>query len=311
MKIDKLFIHPIKSILPISVSSATITPNGLQHDRTFMLIRVEPEDGKIVNLTVKDNPELCLFQPSFSADLTSLHITHKLAPSCVPLTIPLTPTFPADTKTFPIDICDTSTTGYDMGPEASLFFSTHLNYPVHLLHIGPSHRSTISSVTPSPQHPQGISFADVAPILLATDVSLKDVSDRAGENFDITKFRPNIYADTTGAGIDAYDEELWAEVEIGANGEGNEAVRLDMTFNTPRCTSINVDYATGKTMPPEKQVYKKLMKDRRINPEHPFSPCFGKYAFCKQFGQVIRVGDEIRVTKRNQERYVPPVYSES
>ncbi|RPB13645.1 hypothetical protein P167DRAFT_534980 [Morchella conica CCBAS932] len=310
MKIDKLFIHPIKSILPIPVSSATITPNGLQHDRTFMLIRVDPEDGKVVNLTVKDNPELCLFQPSLSDDLTSLHVTHKSTPSCTPITIPLTPTFAAGTKTYPISICDTSTTGYDMGPEASLFFSTYLKYPAHLVHIGPSHRSTIPTITPSPQHPQGISFADVAPILLATDVSLKDVSNRAGEDFDITKFRPNIYVDTTSSGVDAYDEELWAEVEVRKDGGSGEAVRLDMTFNTPRCTSINVDYATGKAMPPEKQVYKKLMKDRRINPEHPFSPCFGKYGFCEQFGQTINVGDEIKVTKRNQERHVS-VHQES
>lgn len=98
--------------------------------------------------------------------------------------------------------------------------------------------------------------------------------------------------DTTSSGVDAYDEELWAEVEVRKDGGSGEAVRLDMTFNTPRCTSINVDYATGKAMPPEKQVYKKLMKDRRINPEHPFSPCFGKYGFCEQFGKYYLRGQE-------------------
>lgn len=88
-------------------------------------------------------------------------------------------------------------------------------------------------------------------------------------------------------GMDAYDEEFWAEVEIHSKDghEGVEVVKLEMTFNTARCQSINVDYKTGKQMPPEKQIYKKMTKDRRINPLLPYKPCFGKYAFCKQFGR--------------------------
>lgn len=181
-----------------------------------------------------------------------------------------------------------------MGPEVALFFSTHLGYPVHLVHVGTGHRSTMDLLTPKPApdpYPQRIAFADAAPILLTTQASLADVSSRqgGGESFDMTKFRPNISVDTSDADVDPYDEEFWAEVEVVPNikdGEDQrEVLKLEMTMNTVRCQSINVDYGTGKQMPPEKQIYKKLMKDRRVNPLLPYRPCFGKYGFCKQFGK--------------------------
>lgn len=164
-----------------------------------------------------------------------------------------------------------------MGATAALFFSTHLGYPTRLVYIGTGRRSTHPGLTP-PGHQQHITFADAAPLLLTTRASLDDITVRHGSAFDVTKFRPNIFV-TTPPGAAAYDEEFWAQVEVGST------VVLEMTFNTVRCQSLNVDYDTGKLAPPEAQIYKKMTKDRRINPMFPYRPCFGRYAFSSQFGR--------------------------
>lgn len=184
-----------------------------------------------------------------------------------------------------------------MGEEAATFFSKYLGYTTRLLCIGvDSYRDTNPILTP-PGHLQKIAYPDAAPIMLSTSSSLDNISSRLddGDEMDITKFRPNIHISTPGA--DAFDEEFWVEVDIGGT-------HLDCSMNTVRCQSINVDYATGEYAPPQKQVYKRMMADRRVNPLLKFKPCFGKYAFCGQEGSTIRLGDPVVVKRRNVERYV-------
>ncbi len=237
--------------------------------------------------------------------------------------MPFNPHLPTDTRKYPIEIFETRTTGLDMGDEPASYFSKHLNLPnIRLLYIGANNtRDPFPAVTPSvgsalsalgvtqkPKHPQKISYADMAPILITTTSSLQDVSSRlpceegGGRpgKMDITKFRPNIHIQTPES-TEPYEEEFWNSVRIGGNH-----IDMKCTYNTARCISLNVDYRTGTYhKEPEKQVYKLLLKDRRINPLYSFKPCFGKYAFCEQMGAVVRVGDRVEVTGRNGERHVP------
>lgn len=61
--------------------------------------------------------------------------------------------------------------------------------------------------------------------------------------------------------------------------------------------SLNVDFNTGGLLPPDRQLYKLLTKDRRVNKKFPAKPCFGKYAFAEPMGAVIKVGDSVEVTE--------------
>ncbi|KAE8145149.1 MOSC domain-containing protein [Aspergillus avenaceus] len=143
-----------------------------------------------------------------------------------------------------------------------------------------------------------ITFADTAPYMLVSETSVEEVSSRlAGdEEMDLTKFRPNIVV--TGAKA-AYEEDFWAELLVGGGA------RLLMTANCIRCQSVNVDYATGKMGRGESgSVFKKLMKDRRVDKGAKFSPVFGRYGFldqgCKDVP--ICVGDEVHVSRIVEER---------
>jgi len=164
---------------------------------------------------------------------------------------------------------------------------------------------------------EGITFADVAAYLVITEESLHDVSSRlpASERpMEITKFRPNI---VLSGSPEAYDEDFWGGIRISSphttdhdnNTDGNNsnarATNIILTQNCARCVSLNVDYETGKIGTGESgKVLKKLMKDRRVDAGTKWSPIFGRYGFLEggAEGKIISVGDEVEVTKRNEER---------
>lgn len=150
-------------------------------------------------------------------------------------------------------------------------------------------------------HEDRITFADCAPFLVISETSVDDVSARleGDEYMDRTKFRPNIVI--SGA-QSAFEEDYWTEVVFG-----EKRVRLLLTGNCVRCQSLNVDYQTGRMGTGEAgSVLKKLMKDRRVDKGARFSPVFGRYSFLEKGfdGVVLRVGDEVEVAGRGEERSV-------
>jgi glycine hydroxymethyltransferase len=156
-------------------------------------------------------------------------------------------------------------------------------------------------------HQTRISFADCAPFLVISQASIDDVSARLpeGEEMDHTKFRPNIVV----SGADsAFEEDFWTELVVGPT-----KARLLLTGNCVRCQSLNVDYETGSMAEGETgMVLKKLMKDRRVDRGAKFSPVFGRYSFLHWtgHGDIIRVGDEVGVVARSNERTVTGMESD-
>ncbi|KAH7124901.1 hypothetical protein B0J13DRAFT_589016 [Dactylonectria estremocensis] len=149
-----------------------------------------------------------------------------------------------------------------------------------------------------------ITFADLAAYLIISKTSYQDVNNRLpnDEELDITKFRANIVV--SGA-TKAYDEDFWAELRI------RKGITMKMTQNCARCSSLNVDYVTGRPGKTEAgKVLKKLSKDRRVDPGMKWSPIFGRYGFLTSTpdaaggGVVIKVGDEVEVMRHNSERTI-------
>ncbi|KAK1773176.1 hypothetical protein QBC45DRAFT_428332 [Copromyces sp. CBS 386.78] len=200
-----------------------------------------------------------------------------------------------------------------------------------------------------------ITFTDVAPLLITSESSLSNLSARllapeststSTESTESTtestthppqvpmyKMRPNLVLD--GEGEEAWAEDYWGELVVTSTSSSftptdsststssskKTKTKLHLTGNCARCTSLNVDYDTGKPAKGEMgTVLKKLMKDRRVDPGMKWSPVFGRYAFVGESvgeGQGeeqeqeeeerevwISVGDEVQVTRRNEERTV-------
>ena len=151
-----------------------------------------------------------------------------------------------------------------------------------------------------------ITFADVAPYMLVSEASVDDLSGRfqGDVQMDVTKFRPNIVV----SGVEKpFEEDFWAELSVG-----DGPARLLLTANCIRCSSINVDYDTGKMGTGEAgTALKKLMKDRRVDRGAKWNPVFGRYTFLDPGSENMRIhrGDAVTVMRRAAEREICGEYS--
>lgn len=246
------------------------------------------------------------------------------------LEIPLEPAIEG-LATVSIDMHGSPTEAYMMDEKTNRFFSDCVGYETILTYLGPHRRKVLGNIAPKAATEaagssaqswlgsmaralpsmmgmaakeegadQGITFADIAPYLVVTEESLKDVSRRLqdGLEMDVTKFRPNIVVE--GAG-DAWDEDFWGGITI--TGQDNEKTEIELTSNCARCVSVNVDYDTGRPAKgDEGSVLKKLMVDRRVDRGTKWSPVFGRYGFLRGEERCLKIGDEVIVSKRNEER---------
>ncbi|KAK4232194.1 hypothetical protein QBC38DRAFT_406401 [Podospora fimiseda] len=327
MRITSLHLYPIKALRGISLQQAQITPKGIKHDRTFILYEVRSQSSSepptLKKMQLDSHPKCALFQQQIDHSTHSIKVIHL--PSNSTLTIPLEPDISTLTK-IQTDLHGSTTQAYSMADPYDSWFSAHFNIPVKFIYIGDGKRPVLGKTLPplpplstapenkgwfsyltgsssntKPNDGPYITFTDVAPLLITSESSLKDVSNRLPEEnrpMPMYKFRPNVVLD--GEGEQAWAEDYWAELTV------SHQHKLAMTGNCVRCISLNVDYETGKPAEGEMgTVLKKLMKDRRVDAGSKWSPVFGRYGFPLDEQEfIISVGGEVEVTKRNSDRTV-------
>lgn len=266
-------------------------------------------------------------------------VGHPDRDSVKELEIPLEPTDLEGLRVLEVDMYNSTSKAYDMGKKYSDWFSECFGFEVVLVYLGGNRRPVLGDIPPNAaakraaaesqsesknggglissitkalsyfgngppsagkddDDDEWITFADMAAYLVVSETSLGDVSSRLpeGETMDVTKFRPNIVL--SGA-PEAYEEDFWGEVTV------KDDIKFVLTANCARCVSINVDYDTGAPGRGESgSMLKKLVKDRRVDKGNKYSPIFGRYGFIDKGseGLHIGVGDEVVVSKRNEER---------
>lgn len=279
---------------------------------TTKLVYPDPDVADSGKVTVTFNP------PADTADGATTEPTW--------LDVPLQSTH-AGLAIVDVTMHSSATKGYNMGDPYNSWFSTCFGYDVILVDSGGNRREILGNVPPkaanksapaataknswlsniasavpfissAPGVDEGVMFADCAPFLIVTEQSWHNAQSRLPENetLDITKFRPNI---VVAGAAEEFEEDYWAELAIG------EKLKIVLTANCTRCTSLNVDYATGKVGVGEAgKVLKRLQSDRRVDPGAKYSPIFGRYGFLDKMpvGSRLKVGDEVTVVKRNAER---------
>ncbi|KAK4178012.1 hypothetical protein QBC36DRAFT_299731 [Triangularia setosa] len=335
MKITTLYVYPIKALRGIKLQSASVGPQGIAHDRAFMLFQVSEPDEELKKMQVDSHPQCALFEQQMLHETISVrhHGPEHQDHDDQALVIPLNPDI-ASLSRINVNLHGSApSSAYSMGAPYDDWFSARFGFPVKLVYIGDGKRAVLGNTLPPKQQQQQpraqpksgwlssltsyvtgkeeqgekpwITFTDVAPLLVTSEASLHDVSARLppDEPMPMYKFRPNIVVDGQGQG--AWAEDLWAELTV------EKKHKLLLTGNCVRCVSVNVDYETGKPAAGELgSVLKKLMKDRRVDAGSKWSPVFGRYGF-PAAGQAdqsenfeLRVGDEVEVTKRNTDRTV-------
>ncbi|KAH7355325.1 MOSC domain-containing protein [Rhexocercosporidium sp. MPI-PUGE-AT-0058] len=330
LKISQLWIYPIKSIRGCQVPTAMLTQEGFYLDRRFMLLKDHEETPqKLENMHITKYPSMCLFHPSIK-DNNTLVVTYrppagKSSGKANTLEIPFEPQSLDTLERVPVIMHSSPTTGYNMGERYNKWLSERFGFRVVLAYWGGNPRpvlgnlpgkpanqgrrsantitkvlSSIPVIGPMLEEDDGvIAFNDCAPYLVINESSVADVSTRLPSDveMDLTKFRANIVV----SGLaEAYSEDFWGELTFGDAGS-----KIILTGNCGRCKSLNVDYHTGESgTGRDGEVLKLLQKDRRVDPGVKYSPIFGRYGFVSKGdeGGVLRVGDEVIVSRKNEER---------
>ncbi|KAI8956263.1 MOSC domain-containing protein [Xylaria longipes] len=348
MQITELYIYPIKSLAPLSVARTRLRRESVEHDRRYMLLKVQP-DGEYKNIQIAGFPECALFHQRLDGNEIVVTYYVPSPPIFTPvvpeqhtaLRVPLSPKLEGR-DTVGVSLGGSVTTAYFMGDPYDAWFTACFGYKVKLVGLGDqgrevrAHRpsehhlwqqqqqqrggwlSSIAAYVPGVRDWAGkrddgseqLTFNEIAPFLVTSKASLRDVSNRLPEGLemDMRRFRPNIVVDENPQapekeGLKAWEEDFWAELSV-ARSTGEEH-RLALTANCGRCSSINIDYEMGRRSEGEPGiVLKKLMKDRRVDTGNRWSPIFGRYAFLapgESHGDddvvEIAVGDGVHVTK--------------
>ena len=290
-----------------------------------MLLKVgENPTCELKNMHVSDFASMCLFHPVIQGDKLSVEYRPPgMDKASHQLEVPLYPSLEKLEKVN-INMHHSPTRGYNMGEQYNKWFSERFGFKVIFAFWGENPRlvmgnrpGRLATEVPRPKSSAinllryipvigskllgtdaVIAFNDCAPYLIITEKSGEDASSRLpdGVSMDLTKFRANIVVQGSPT---AYDEDFWGELRFGTG------TSIILTANCARCNSLNVDYETGKSGTGKAgQFLKLLAKDRRVDPGTKYSPVFGRYGFVgkRDEGKLLKVGDEVVVSHRNEER---------
>lgn len=221
IRVKELLYYPIKSCMGISVQSLSIyTDTGIWVDRELMLVDAT---GKFISQ--RTHPQLCKVRVSPPNNRHELTIS---IPSHGELTIstrtPISSTVLVTVhKEGPFE-------AFDMGQEASDFFSSHLKENCRLV------KRKMNSRLCRDGHTR-LGFADGLPILVTSVESLELLNSKLTDQIDMNRFRPNIVLE----GCTPHEEDTLFAARFGKRGPVLSWQKL-----CERCSVPDVNQETGE-----------------------------------------------------------------
>ncbi|KOG38481.1 MOSC domain-containing protein [Streptomyces decoyicus] len=269
--VTELISYPVKGCAGTPAAAAELTPAGLPHDRSFLV--VGPEG---VFRSQRTDPRLAVVRPEVSTDGTQLTLN---APGLETLHLDI------DLGDGPSPRCEVEMFGdpyraVDQGDRAAEWLSEALGAASRLVRAAPEHDRVTDGLTPGTS-----GFADSSPVHVISLATFDDLNRRitaAGRSpVPMDRFRPNIVVD----GWDAPQTEDRARRVTVGGGE------LGFAKLAVRCAVTLVDQRTGGKAGPEP--LRTLASYRRV-PE-------GGVAFGSKFSVLgtgkVAVGDAFEVTE--------------
>lgn len=213
--VTEIIIYPVKSLAGISLQSAKVEPEGLQHDRRWAIV-----DSASAVLTAREYPELLQLQTKVNAN--GVQVTNPAGES---IEIPFDPTVndnqPTKNQVKPetLSIFKDSVDGCEIDALLNTFFSDYLGRSCRLMGTSPtSHRPVAARHGGKPGDYVG--FADSCPLLLTNTASLTELNTHITDKLKkeglaqneilMRQFRPNIVIQGSGP----YTEESWSQLQI-------------------------------------------------------------------------------------------------
>lgn len=221
-RITSLFYYPVKSLGGIAAKSAMAGERGFQHDRRWMI--VDESDNPI---TQRERPQMSLLRVKLLAG--GIEIFDRQRPS--------DRIFAADGDVR--EIIQTTIWGDSCraerftSPELSSWLSEKVGQKCGLAYA-PEDMTRLVDQRYSPIE-VNTAFSDGFPYLLANTASLAELNRRAGQDFEMERFRPNIVVE----GDAPFQEDQWKKIRIGS-------VVFHLAKPCARCVITTIDPSTGK-----------------------------------------------------------------
>lgn len=227
-KIVELHYYPVKGCAGTSVGDAVLTPAGLAHDRSFMVIS---EDGVFSSqLRV---PRMALIHPEISAGGERLTLRGpgvEVLHTDVDLT--------ADRRD--VELFGQPYRGIDQGDAVAGWLSEVLGAPSRLVRVPPEHDRVTKGQTPGTA-----GYADGQPLLITSLTSLdllnERIAQRGSEPLPMNRFRPNV---VVGGWDEPHIEDRARQINAGD-------AELGYAKLAGRCVVTTVDQESGTKVGPE------------------------------------------------------------
>ncbi|MFD9880599.1 MOSC domain-containing protein [Streptomyces alboflavus] len=226
--VAELSYYPVKGCAGTPAGEAVLTPAGLAHDRSFMVVS---EEG--VYRTQRRDPKLALIRPAVDADGTRLTLR---APGHDDVRVDVDTTGPRRD----VDLFGAAYTGIDQGDTVAAWLSDFLGTASRLVRVPPEHHRVTDGRIPGTS-----GYADSSALHLISratvDLLNEKLGERGAERLPMDRFRPNIVV----AGWDEpHTEDRAHHLTIGT-------AELGYTKPAIRCAVTLVDQDAGRRAGPE------------------------------------------------------------
>jgi uncharacterized protein len=265
LRVDSLFIHPVKSCRAVRVQAAELLSTGLRHDREFMVV-----DEHYSFITQRECPALARLAATVHDGVLSL---------CGDDGRVVEVSLDVGGADLEVEIWGDKVAATDCGGAAAGLLTNFTGSTARLVRMRDGFRR---SVDPDyAERGDDVGFADAFPLLVTTAAAIAAARDEIGPHVDARRFRPNIVV----AGAEAFAEDEWHTIRIG------ETI-VELVKPCARCRVLDVDPDTGEG---GGDVLKGLAAMRTR--EHRV--LFGQNAIPRKLG-TIAVGDAVRVVRRSR-----------
>ncbi|WP_168221008.1 MOSC domain-containing protein [Actinomadura sp. WMMA1423] len=251
-----LNVFPIKSAGAVPLAEAELTPDGLRHDREFMLVR---PGGR--HLSQREVPELALLRPAFDGVKLTVHTPLASSPLVCEA---------VDGPALDVTVHRRPCQGMDQGDDAAGWFSDVLGLPCRLVRF--------TGTRPTVARDGTLRYADGYPVSVLSAESLDDLNRRADAPLPMARFRPNIVL----RGLGPYGEDAVTRLR-GAGAE------IELIRPCGRCVIINTDQDTARRSPGPLRALARYRTERFAGVREIM---FGRLGVPRALG-ALRVGDEL------------------
>ena len=233
--LSSIFLYPVKSMRGYAVTDGDVEPWGLKHDRRWAVLAPDGsrlsgrEDRRLLGIgaMAREDGGVKLV----AGDGSSIEVSAPFNGEFAPTTI---------SRLDAVRLAD---------PAVHEWLSGQLSKPVRLGWLDDPTRRPVSQ-NHGGRDAEPLSLADAGPLLLASKASLRRLSEWAGDEISMTRFRPNVVVEGV---AEPFAEDDWTRVRIG-----------DVTFRqAEQCDRCMMTLIDPDTLEQGKEPLRSLARHRK------------------------------------------------